>query len=78
MSKSEEYKSGEKVEQSGVYTNEWGVSKILKEGSTFPQDAAMGDTTWKLIHYPFDSQVTSKNVPEGFRNEISNQTKDKE
>lgn len=72
MSNSENPKSGDRVEQSGVYFDEWNQVEILKKGSRFPKDPMFGKVNWQLAHYPFDNQITSKNIPEEFWNEIDN------
>lgn len=72
MSISDNPKSGDRVERSGVYYDEWGQVEILKAGRTFPKDPRMGVTNWQLAHYPFDNQITSKRIPEKYWNEIKN------
>lgn len=65
------YKTGERVEISGVYHDGWGQVEILKKGAKFPKDPVLGDIEWKLVHYPFTSQITSNRIPQEFRNEIT-------
>lgn len=64
-------KSGDHVEVAGVYYNGWGQVEILKKGAKFPKDPMFGQTEWKLAHYPFNNQVTSKRIPKEFWNEVS-------
>jgi len=71
MSNPDHPKTGDIVQQSGVYVSEWGRVEILKKGKKFPKDPVMGAASWKLAHYPFDSQITSKkNIDPEFWNEI--------
>lgn len=63
-------KSGDHVEVSGVYYNIWGQVEILKKGVKFPKDPMFGQTEWKLAHYPFNNQITSKKIPKEYWNEI--------
>jgi len=62
-------KTGDRVKKTGVYKDEWKEVRMLKSGDTFPKDPSMGETSWKLAHYPFANQVTSELVPEEYRNE---------
>jgi len=72
MTNSNNPKSGDRVETSGVYYNEWKQVEILKQGAKFPKDPMMGITNWKLTHYPFPNQITSDRIPKEFWNEIEN------
>lgn len=74
MTDQENPKTGDHVDRSGVYVDEWGNVEILNEGDIFPEDPVIGKTSWKLTHYPFDSQATSKTIAEKYRNEIKNHT----
>jgi hypothetical protein len=48
--------SGEKVETDGTYVNPWGREELLKRGELFPADVMMGDTEWRLISLPSDTE----------------------
>ncbi|MDF2959004.1 MAG: hypothetical protein K0S39_739 [Paenibacillus sp.] len=48
--------SGEEVETTGVYENEWGREETLKRGDEFPFDPTNGQTEWKLVSLPLESQ----------------------
>ena len=77
MEKKQNPKTGDQVEQTGYYTDEWMIVEPFEKGDTFPADPIMGDTHWKLLHYPFDSQTTSKFLPKKYWNKIEdNQDED--
>jgi hypothetical protein len=67
MTHSEKYKTGDSVPKDGVYTDEWGREEVLHEGASFPEDPQMGQTEWKIVHYPFDNQQTGRTIDERFR-----------
>ncbi|SFM02680.1 hypothetical protein SAMN03159341_11482 [Paenibacillus sp. 1_12] len=54
--KSMEPVSGHEVETDGIYENEWGREETLKRGDEFPYDPVMGQTEWKLVSLPLESQ----------------------
>lgn len=74
MSNSDDLKTGDFVDQTGVYVSEWGHVEMLKAGKRLPDDPVMGKAKWKMAHFPFDNQQTSINVPPEYRNEIQNRT----
>jgi hypothetical protein len=55
--------SGEKVEDDGVYSNEWGREELLKRGDRFPSDLMMGNTTWELTELPSEEQQEKLDDP---------------
>lgn len=48
--------SGDEVETTGIYENEWGREETLKRGDEFPYDPTMGQTEWKLVSLALESQ----------------------
>ena len=67
MLEEKKFKTGDTVEETGVYVDEWQIVKQLKKGSKFPKDPNMGETIWQKAKYPYSNQITSKNVPEEYR-----------
>ncbi len=47
--------SGEPVETTGVYKNEWGGLEKLQRGEIFPADVMLGTTEWELVELHFNN-----------------------
>ncbi|NHN34424.1 hypothetical protein [Paenibacillus agricola] len=47
--------SGNEVETTGIYENEWGREETLNRGDEFPFDPTNGETEWKLVRLSSES-----------------------
>lgn len=55
--------SGEPVEVSGLYKNEFGQEEKLERGHVFPADVMLGSTEWELVELDFDNHHEGRTDP---------------
>ncbi|WP_127580217.1 hypothetical protein [Paenibacillus koleovorans] len=55
--------SGESVEITGVYSNEWGREQYYAKGQVFDHDPMLGETAWQLVRYEVDTTTSETEHP---------------